>query len=453
MNERPREVPSLLRDSSARLVAELVAAAAMLVTGVVIARTLGPDGKGVIATLSYLVVLMGQLGVLGLGDAAIVLEARTPALGRRGLEALTGGTLALSSITAAAIPLYGVLFLADSHPLTLGLAALAVPSWAATSLFTGIENARGHVAFTSFVHALQAAVTAVGTVALVFLLRLEEPGALVALLLGPLSAAVILAAHLRRRGLPLMPRLRLPPLRRAVRIGVPIQLAVLLQTLSARADVLVVLGMLGPVAAGQYSVAVTAGQLALYVPYAVALAAFPALAATDEGELAERLVRLFRLTLAGGSLIAAGLFVAVPPLLPMVFGHGFAPSVTPALILLLAALVSSEQWVLARALSARGRTNVLLRSYVVSTATMVALDLILIGRLGLTGAAIASVVAPLAGLAVLLPRIRELVPGARVLTLLPKPEDFVETVRLLQRALRAAAARTSRSDPRTGDQP
>src|SRR4051794_40922664 len=86
---------SLARGSSARFVAEVTALALSFLTGILVARHLGPDGKGVVSTFGYLATLFGSLAAFGLGEATTTLMSRA----RLPLTEAVPAMLALVAVT------------------------------------------------------------------------------------------------------------------------------------------------------------------------------------------------------------------------------------------------------------------------------------------------------------------------------------------------------------------
>jgi O-antigen/teichoic acid export membrane protein len=209
-----------------------------------------------------------------------------------------------------------------------------------------------------------------------------------------------------------------------------------LVALAQRADQLVVLHLMGTHPAGRYSVALTAGQLPLYVPLAIALAGFARLAYLSESDSMIVLGGMCRIGTAGAlisTLVAAPL---LPIAIPVFFGSAFSQAVVPALILLPGGVLWSLQWILGRAATARSQPSLLVQSFGLTLATMVILDYVLVPRLGLAGAAIASDIASLAGLCLCVAVYRLRRPEFRIGALVPRLRDFATVVGVLRQVLR-----------------
>jgi len=167
--------------------------------------------------------------------------------------------------------------------------------------------------------------------------------------------------------------------------------------LNARSDQILMAFIATQTALGIYAVAVNASELLLYIPSAVAAAMLPAISATDSAMAPGRALRVLRVTMLIG--VATMLVAALlgPPLIPLVFGEPFDPSVEPFLWLLPGVVGYSAMSVTTSALLAAGSPGRSSVGPVISLVVGIALDLILIPELDATGAAIAATAAFAAG--------------------------------------------------------
>lgn len=393
---------SIGRNSWIRLASDAAAAIFLAVAGVVVARVLGADGKGLYASLSFLAIVLSHLAASGLGDGLAVLVGRGAVDRPTALSVSAVYTVATSA--AGALVLGAVAhFLVDpelpGRAFVILFFAAAVPGWSWYWVVGGVLNAWGHVRYTSLLYALSAATTGAGIVVAVLLLDLGMAGAAAAFAGGPLLAAVFLGLIALTQAGPLK-RPDISQTKRALRLGLPMQFATLVSVLVARLDVLIVYGLLGPSDAGIYSVGMTGAELVTYGPYALAVAAFPAVAHASSPEIRSVIGRTARMSAVSGLIVAVALAPVLPFVIPLVFGAEFVGSVSVALLLLAAMVLSGQQWVLCRCLGARGQTGPLFQSYLFTLLAMVGLDLLLIPPLGLTGAALGSIAAHLGGLLV-----------------------------------------------------
>lgn len=420
---------ALARGSLARFAGEAGGAFFGLIVGAVTARALGPSGKGTLSALTYLVALAAPLCAVGLGEASQTLHGH----GRATLARCVRGTSAVLVVTCAfgVVLLFGLVWTQFPGEIpglrtAIVVASLTLPLITFVTVFGMLLDSAEQVVFVSLVRLLTAAVTAVATITLLYIFELAITGALVAIALGWSLGLALLLVRLIQLGLPFWPRWDAGFLRQAVPLGIPTQMSYLVIVASTRVDLLVVRLLAGPDEAGHYSIALTMGQLVTYAPVALSVAAFPLVARIgDRDEARVFVARLCRTTVAASLVSAAGLAAMVPILVPLAFGREFEPAVGPTLILLAGGVLWGAQWTACRSESARGRPGVLLRSFGITLVVMVVLDVVLIPDFGIVGAATASMLGSMIGLAVVVftPRARDAItPTPR--GLLPRFSDF-----------------------------
>lgn len=396
---------SVRAGSAARLVGNVAFAGISLLTGAAIARRLGPEGKGIASTMSYLVALGSAVAAGGLGEAAVVLVQSHRAALPTAVRTTTTVVLILGAITGLAmLGVAALLFTSVAEDLSTPLLALAASVPMATAVHVGclVLDSRGRLIYSSTVRVVTAAVTLVATVALVQ--RWWLSGAVVAMAIGWAVGTAMVAVGLRRESVTPSPGFDRSYLRAAAAFGRHVQLAQLLLVLSMRADILVLQALRGADEVGIYSVAITMATLAAFPAMAISAATYPRIASL--GEPAEYTARVVRLSVAAAVLAAGVLLPVIPIATPLAFGRGFSSAVAPALALLPGMILYSLQIAVARGRSAQGEPRLLASTLAVSVTTMVALDLALIPSLGTVGAVIASVVSSAAGAAFAVRRYR-----------------------------------------------
>jgi O-antigen/teichoic acid export membrane protein len=174
--------------------------------------------------------------------------------------------------------------------------------------------------------------------------------------------------------------------------GIKSYVSNLMRQLSLRLDVflLTVLAAGGIQATGVYSVATSVAELILFVPQSIRLSLFPMVAASSTVE-ANRLTSqasrhtLF-LTTACGAIIA----ILAGRIIPFLYGDNFAAAVFPLLILLPGVVMLSQAHIFYGDLTGRGRPGTTAISALLSLMVTIVLDIILIPRYGIAGAALAA---------------------------------------------------------------
>ena len=258
----------------------------------------------------------------------------------------------------------------------------------------------------------------VGVLLFCWILDLGVFGGVLASLVAAAAGLACAAVLLVRANVIPRPRMDTSYLRPALSFGLRAQLANVLAYSSARVDLLLVYAMAGRTQAGYYSVALTLGTITGFVAIALSYASFPRMTRMAEAEALRLTAQLTRAGFAVGILLAVGLSVALFALIPVLLGSAYDGALAGNRPPLRQRPLGWTVGVEPRCRSSRGRT-LLLRSFGLNLAVMLVSDLILIPPLGALGAAIGSVLAPAAGLALCLWTYRGM--GVHVGQLIPAP--------------------------------
>lgn len=383
--------PSVARNSAAKLVADAAVLLSGLLMGVITARWLGPGGKGLLSAVLFAGALAAQSATLGLGDSAILL------VGRRRVSVIDASRASVIPVTIA-VSIVSILFLLfwklqfpiqwETYRTELFAGTLFIPLGSAFYISASLLNAQERFGVTS---AVTGAVAVLTPVFFLIFSVFSPASVLLGLCAGLTSLALGLAFLLTD-----ILRSRFTGARSSVflgeglRIGIPLQASHLLVSMSQRLDQVIVFSLAGPVAGGRYSVALTMGQLIVYIPFALSSASFPRISQLHDQDVAGFVARLFRISAASVLLGLPLLFAAIAIGTEMLFGAPYAPSIIPALILALGGSLWVSQWLVTRALAARGKSGPLLKSFLYSLVMMLVLDRLLVPEWGLLGAALAS---------------------------------------------------------------
>jgi O-antigen/teichoic acid export membrane protein len=157
-----------------------------------------------------------------------------------------------------------------------------------------------------------------------------------------------------------------------------------------RFDVFIVNYYLDPAQVGLYALGVAISEGLWQIPQATALALFPRTARTPGEDASEFTCLILRHVFAISCLSAAALALLSPVAVPLLFGQRFAPSVRVIWLILPGTIVTAMAKVASSHLTGRGKTG---RNSVfagVAVLVTLGLDLLLIPRFGIAGAAVAS---------------------------------------------------------------
>jgi len=416
----------LLRAGTITLASRVVVFLLALVSSVILARALGPSGRGLYALSILVPSLLVLAANLGVGNALTYYLARrtydpTIVIGQVTSLALILGAVAFVVLIAflklfgsdvlPGVPLYLVLIAGASLPLALffyyclsftqGMEAF----WAFNSLY--VTNSGAIVLFL---------------VPLLFL-RGNVTFAVIGWSLSWVPTAILGLYWLSRWG---RLNIRFDPsmARSLLRFGIVGYLSFLTNFFNFRLGTFLVNIFRSPAEVGLYSVAVVLAETIFYASTSAATVLAPRVAAADveAGDLATGRVSRMVLVISLAAAAAAG--AVAPVAIRLLYGPSFQPSVAAVWLLLPGIVTFSVARVLSSYLLGRNKQHVDFGAAVTGLVLTVVLDLLLIPRFGFGGAAAASSVAYTSTLLVDLVwvvRNSKLTAGD---LLLPKIEDF-----------------------------
>ncbi len=377
----------------------LWARAAIVIVGgtssILVARVLGPVGRGFYATAGAAGTTLAVFGTLGLHAANVYYVGRYPQ--RR--TALVWNSVVVALVVAfVAATSYAVFDSVMPSALPVrGSLGLAVLSWVPFALAFAI---------------LQPLLLAVGEVRLYSVVDLSWQLAgllLVSLLAGTghatpatlwstntLAIAGAAAVIVRRlvRGTTQVQRPSMEVFRSTVRYASRTYMSSISGFLLLRIDILIMAQLLGARQVGYYSVASTAADLVLVVPAVIGALLFPRLCAlVSDAERLRATRRVMAGTICCMTVLCLSMLVAAPDVVRVVFGRQYVPAV-PAINLLLPGLVFYGGYFVAiNFFFSVGMPIVVVGAQTFCLGINVTLDLLLLPRLGIAGASIASSVA------------------------------------------------------------
>lgn len=374
---------------------QMASAVVALMIEVLCSRILGPAGRGQIALCAMVTALGSMLGGLG-GEIPIILwsaKARDrlshwfPAVF---LWAILGAASA-SGVWMLAYRLWHPVFLRGVTPALAVIVAVAIPANIffndLIAVLTGFERfrVRAAIAFATQVAELVSIIAFMA-----FLSRsavAAVAGMCVGLVAGGAIALGVLGSTITRRWNLGRASERLLP---ALSLGVRGQLGNLATFFTYRLDVFVVNFFLGPSDVGVYALGVVVAEALWQVPQAAAVALFPRTARTEAAGSAEFTCAVSRHVLFIASLIGVALAIAAPVVIPLIFGGRFRPAIAVVWWILPGTVALSLGKLMSADLAARGKPEFSSIFAIAALAVTVALDFLLIPRMGIRGAALAS---------------------------------------------------------------
>jgi len=360
-------------------------------TAVVIARELGPSGRGFYAVAAAVGAIGVQFSNLGLHLSNTYYVAKDRAL----LPALIGNTLAVVFVAGVVTVLTGVglVFwqkLSPVHGTLLILALASVPVGLAylltQGLLLGVNEVRAYNQIECGSKLLVLALICIpalvhlGTVELFFGLTL------LSVLLG------FLWALLRLRRVSMEPfELSLAVFRQSIGTGINAYVILFFGFLVLRIDLLMVKYMLGTTEAGYYSISQVLAENTMMFPVVLGSLLFPKLSALKGRE--EKLQLANKAVLATAALMLPAVVIgalAAGPIISIAFGRSFLPAVAPFVWLMPGTYFLGIETVMVQLLNSEGFPPIIVAAWIADTVVNVAVNFWAIPRYGITGASIVS---------------------------------------------------------------
>lgn len=365
-----------------------------LVSSILVARVLGPEGKGGYSLLLLIPTMLGFAGNLGLGIAnAYFGGSKKAGWSELASNSLISG-LVVGTVLAGAFGAYYFAF----HPYFLRevewkwlVAALPiVPPSLLTTYFTysllGQKRIRAYN-----VMQIVPGILSVVLVAIALALNGGVLGVVLTATVGAgFSAVLSLMLLLRETKITwsFRPRLYVD----SVRYGMQGHLGNIIQLLNYRLDTVMVAYFMDIAYVGYYSIGVTIAETLFYFPATVGTMIFARTIGLSTDEANQTTPRICRNTLLITLLAALAVFLLSRYLVLLLYGSDFLPSVRPLWILLPGIVSLSVYKVLGNEIAGRGRPIINTIATGVSLVVNVSLNLLFIPRWGLSGAAFASTV-------------------------------------------------------------
>ncbi len=436
-----------VKDTALTLIARVMGFGLALLSSVIIARALGPDGTGIYTLATLFPLLIVTFANLGLGPATVYYVAQR----KYSLQEVFGNSIVMSSIIGAAASLLGlvvvILFQAWMFPdvprSLLALALILVPAnlfsqQYVNQILLGARRIREFNAVSvahKFLFLLLVFVATVG-------LGLGIGGAIWASILSSVLLCLALFLWLRRVAGGV--RFRPDPayVRDTLRYGVKAHLGNIIGFLNYRIEVFL-LGMFLPASAvGFYSVAVGLAEKLWFVSESASTVLFPTISAErNERERKAFTPLVTRNVLLITTIGAATLFFVSRWIIVLLYSEGYLPTADLFRILLPGIVFLSGARILANDIAGRGKP--LLNTYVgaIGLVIQVGLNFAWIPRFGAAGSAWATTISYGIILAVRLWVYMKLSGNSLAKVILPQDSDWLLYHQLVRLAWRRVGGR------------
>ena len=363
----------------------------LFVSGPLVARLLGVEGRGLFAVINVWSAMLTFLGSLGIPMSCTYYlsgDDTNPS------EVITESYRLMMLQTAVLMPALGVILWLVSgsvpgiRPLAVFPTVLIVPSLLLQLYAQAVLQGRQMFTVLSVARLAPVLLYAGGAVIL-FLLDIRSLAGIVYVwvLANGLAGILMTAAALRDVGS--TPRAGAETRRNLLSFGLKGHLGALRPIDAMRLDQVVASVLLPASSLGIYAVAYAFTNLPLFVSQGAGMVAFPAIARKGLGAASLRILRKYLSGVAVLNLLLAGILIVLMPLLiPLLFGAEFAGSIPIAQILLVGSFLSSLTRILTDGLRGLGRPQVATAAEVLLFAWLMTAGVFLIVRHGTSGLAV-----------------------------------------------------------------
>lgn len=389
----------------------VVVALLTLVTGILAARLLGPEGRGELAAIQVWPSFIATVAMLGLAEALVYFSAREP--DRAGCY--MGSAMALGLISA--LPFMGIgyvampfLLSAQSPEVTTATRwyLLLVPLFALVPMLYHPLQGRNDLAIWNGLRILPSTGW-LAVLVLAWLLQRREPPFVAASYLVMLALLFFPLMYIVSRRVPGPFWPDAAKWGQMVRYGLPSVLSSMPQMLNLRLDQMLMTAFLPLKMLGMYVVAVAWSNAGNPLLNALGAVLFPGVASQQTPAQQNRvLARGSRLGVLVSVVIGVVLMVVTPGALPLLFGIKFAPAIPAALVLVVAGAIAGLKLILIQGIRGLGHPAAVMWSEFGGLMVTGVSLLLLLRPLGIMGAALASLLGYSTAAVLLIVQIRQL---------------------------------------------
>jgi len=367
---------------------------------VIITRVLGPEGKGVYSLILLVPSLMLTFGSCGIGAANIYFtgnkkyKVEDVVANSLFLVICLGIILIIAFWALSYFSFFRDFIHADQiPPAYLWLMVLSIPISLLLGFFQNIVRGKEQIINFNIARILENGLNFLAIFILLFILGRGVFSAVFAYIFSILGAAIF-TVFLVKKIAKINLKVNLNLLKDSLIYGWKTYLASTVSFLSYRIDMfLLVLFSTSMAQIGFYSVAVSVAEKMFLIPGAFSTVLFPKISSASELEANSITPKIIRHTFFLIILASIAAIFLIRPLIAFVFGEAFLASSFPFFALIPGIIAFSIGGVIAADLSGRGRPEFAIYSSIACVLVNIVLNIILIPKYGITGAAVASSIA------------------------------------------------------------
>lgn len=383
---------SFLRDTFSVLASNTFSIGIGLLSGVLLARLLGPEGRGTYAAMLVVPTVLYTLSELGIKQSVIYFIGR----GIHPLKDVIGSIIYIfffASVLSFSGCILIFIFLGydEKYEWILWVTAtLIIPAKLLISYSSGVFL--GQEAINKFNRLSWAPpiVNLLGLLLLVYFANLKVWGALLAMLLSQLVLSGY-AFFLMSRTTDISFGLNFNLIKEILKAGIVYAVALFFIQLNYKIDILLLEALASQAEVGYYSLGVSLTEQIWLLPTALGIVILSRTAnSSDHRQITNSVLLIMKASFILALLMCVVLFFLSPFIIPLIYGEDFVPSVSVIQAILPGILVFIIFKVINSQFAGMGKPEIALKIFIPAVFLNVLLNFLLIPRLGAIGAAIAS---------------------------------------------------------------
>lgn len=368
----------------------------LLVTGsnIIIARYLGPAGKGVLSLIMGFLAIILMIGMFGIDEANVYFISSKKATHKNVITNALFHALFVSCIYIIVCLLFMKWFI--TNPLKgidikyFYIIIMLIPFYFINQHFRSILL--GHRAIYKYNILIITQFIVLFLAHMIFIPIMSLSGGVLAIIISTFTLTLLGPVLLRKYELP-GTSIDFFLIKKSYLFGIKSQLGIIFSFLNQRLDIFIVNFFLNPYQVGIYAIAVAVAELPWHLPAAAATVLFPWIANKKKDDAAKFTAYILRNILFFTSVIIIILALFGKFVITVLFGTAFQESVVLMYVLLPGILALGITRILGGHFQGSGRPELGTLMVAFSFVETIVLDIILIPRIGILGAAIASSIA------------------------------------------------------------
>lgn len=328
MKKTTKKPRSLLRDISGVLSSNVFAILSALLLGIIIARVLGPEGKGIFTALAIVPAIVVSFAALGMRRTAVVM------IGKKEVDQniLASSLLQILIFTSTIGVITSLIVFAILNNPTFSIAAIlltvfVIPFKLAVMYIGGIYIGREEFRFANMLRWLEPLIALFLAILLLIVFKTGIVGAVLTVLVSNICTA-FLAFRRLFRDFEYHRKWNLPILKKMAGLGFMFAASLLVMRLFYRVDVLLLEHLSGLKEIGFYSIGVNIAEKMWQLPLAIGVVITSRSANSQSHEaMRDKVAAMVRLSLIAGIFLASVIWFIAPYLIIFLYGKAYTEAI------------------------------------------------------------------------------------------------------------------------------